>query len=143
MSQTVDLPSPSTQPTPGASALLQADEFVAPAWIAWWYRLAALHPPVGRVATLHERERIRRSRLASILLAVQLVLIEGPVISVVANAPTAHALLPATCRASRADFLPAQRCARGVDRPWRDLATSDGDTRCFEYPPARLSGLPR
>ena len=94
MSQTVYLPSPPTQPAPGASALLQADEFVAPAWLAWWYRLAALRPPVGRVATLRERERIRRSRLASILLAVQLVLIEGPVIPVVANAPNGHLVLP-------------------------------------------------
>ena len=94
MNQTVHLSSPPTQPAPEASALLQADEFVAPAWIAWWYRLAALHPPVGRVATLRERERIRRSRLASILLAVQLVLIEGPVIPVVANAPNGHLVLP-------------------------------------------------
>jgi len=94
MNQTIQRSSPSAQPAPEASALLPADEFVAPAWIAWWYRLAAFAPPVGRVATLRERERIRRSRLASILLAVQLGLIEGPVIPVVANAPNGHLVLP-------------------------------------------------
>ncbi len=74
--------------------LLQADEFAAPPWIGWWYRLWAPHPPVGRVATLREREQVRRGRLASIILAVQLFGIELPVIPVVAHAPNGSVVLP-------------------------------------------------
>jgi hypothetical protein len=76
------------------SELLQADEFAAPRWIDWWYRLCAPRPPVGRGATLRERERVRRGRLASIILAVQLFGIELPVIPVVAHAPNASVVLP-------------------------------------------------
>jgi hypothetical protein len=74
--------------------MLQTDEFTAPAWIAWWYRLFAPPPPQGRLATLQERERIRRGRLASIILAVQLFGVELPVIPVVQHAPNGPIVLP-------------------------------------------------
>jgi hypothetical protein len=46
------------------------------------------------LATLRERERIRRARLASIILAVQLIGIELPVIPVVQHAPNGPIVLP-------------------------------------------------
>jgi hypothetical protein len=73
---------------------LQADEFAAPRFLAGWYRLFAPTPPTGRLVTLRERERIRRGRLASIILAVQLLFIELPVIPVVISAPNGHIVLP-------------------------------------------------
>jgi hypothetical protein len=79
---------------PRPPEILQADEFTAPGWIAWWYRLFAPAPPQGRLATLRERERIRRGRLASIILAVQLIGIELPVIPVVQHAPNGPIVLP-------------------------------------------------
>jgi hypothetical protein len=77
-----------------APTFLQADEFAARGLLAWWYRAFAPHPPVGRLVTLREREQIRRGRLASILLAVQLLFIELPVIPVVMTAPNSHIVLP-------------------------------------------------
>jgi hypothetical protein len=76
------------------TSALQASEFAAPAMLARWYRLFAPTPPTGRSVTLHEREQIRRGRLASIILAVQLVGIEIPVIPVVMHAPNGHIVLP-------------------------------------------------
>ena len=62
--------------------------------LGWWYHLLAYHLPEGHTPTLHEHEVIRRSRLATFVLVVQLVLIEGPVIPVVAAAPNGHLILP-------------------------------------------------
>ncbi len=59
-----------------------------------WYQLMAYHLPAGHTPTLREQEVIRRSRLATFVLVVQLVLIEGPVIPVVAAAPNGHLILP-------------------------------------------------
>src|SRR6266568_5514086 len=84
---------PSTHPL-SAPPLVQTNEFRAPAWIAWWYRLTTPLPPTDQVVSLKTRERIRRSRLASIILAVQLLLIEGPVVPIVAHAPNAATVLP-------------------------------------------------
>lgn len=78
-------------------SVLQASKFAAPGLLGRWYRMFAPTPPVGRLVTLREREQIRRGRLASILLAVQLVFIELPVIPVVANAPNGHIVLPWLC----------------------------------------------
>jgi hypothetical protein len=79
---------------PDMKAVLQSDEFAASGILAWWYRRFAPKPPVGRLVNLREREKIRRGRLASIILAVQLIGIELPVIPVVANAPNGHLVLP-------------------------------------------------
>jgi hypothetical protein len=73
---------------------LQADEFAAPRWIDWWYHRFAPHPPVGRAATLAERMKIRRGRIASIVLLIQLIGIELPVIPIVATAPNHTIVLP-------------------------------------------------
>ncbi len=80
--------------TPLPTAYLQADEFAASRALAWWYRLTTPAPPHGRLATLREREQIRRGRLASIILAVQLLFIELPVIPVVLHAPNHAIVLP-------------------------------------------------
>ncbi len=80
--------------SPSTAMFLQADEFAAPRLLARWYRLFAPTPPVGRLVTLREREQIRRGRLASIILAVQLFLIELPVIPVVMSAPNGPVVLP-------------------------------------------------
>jgi hypothetical protein len=87
---------PGTAPTETAlpAAYLQADEFAASRALTWWYRLTTPAPPVGRLATLREREHIRRGRLASIILAVQLLFIELPVIPVVLFAPNHAIVLP-------------------------------------------------
>ena len=82
-------------PSPAASpAFVSPDEFATSPWIGWWYRLTTTPPPRGRIATLREREIIRRSRLACVILAVQLFGIELPVIPIVANAPNGHIVLP-------------------------------------------------
>jgi hypothetical protein len=84
-------------PAPGQPkppTYLQADEFAVSPKIGWWYRFATPSPPVGRLATLPEREKVRRARLGSIILAVQLVFIEAPVIPVVMNAPNHAIVLP-------------------------------------------------
>ena len=62
--------------------------------LGWWYRLAAFHLPDDRLPTLKDQEIIRRSRLASFVLVVQLLLIEAPVIPVVAAAPNHGIVLP-------------------------------------------------
>jgi hypothetical protein len=85
---------PGTATGADAPAYLQADAFAAPPLLARWYRWFTPLPPVGRFATLKEREQIRRSRLASIILAVQLVFIELPVIPVVSAAPNHAIVLP-------------------------------------------------
>ncbi|QBD76110.1 hypothetical protein EPA93_08845 [Ktedonosporobacter rubrisoli] len=79
---------------PLAPTFLQREEFAAPPLLAWWYRLFAPTPPTGRLVSLRERELIRRGRLASIILAVQLLLIELPVIPVVLHAPNGPIVLP-------------------------------------------------
>ncbi len=62
--------------------------------LGWWYRLAAFQRPADQMPTLKDQEIIRRSRLASFVLVVQLFLIEGPVIPVVAVAPNHGIVLP-------------------------------------------------
>src|SRR5947209_1660773 len=90
------LPSPSLSPQEGQRppAYLQADEFASSSALGWWYRLFAPTPPTGRLATLKEREQVRRGRLSSIILAVELLLIQLPVIPVVASAPNHAVVLP-------------------------------------------------
>lgn len=80
-----------------APTYLQHDEFSARPWLAHWYCWFTPAPPQGRLATLKEREKIRRARLASIILAVQLLFIELPVVPVVANAPNHAVVLPWLC----------------------------------------------
>jgi hypothetical protein len=62
--------------------------------LGWWYRLAAPQPPADALPTLKQQEVIRRGRLASLVLLVQLVLIEAPVVPVVAQAPNHGIVLP-------------------------------------------------
>jgi hypothetical protein len=76
------------------TSVLQADDFATSGILGRWYHTFAPKPPIGRLVNLREREKIRRGRLASIILAVQLVFIELPVIPVVANAPNGHIVLP-------------------------------------------------
>jgi hypothetical protein len=87
--------------TPSSSAggptYLQQDTFASSPLLTNWYRWFTPAPPQGRLATLKEREKIRRSRLASIILAVQLLFIELPVVPVVANAPNHAVVLPWLC----------------------------------------------
>jgi hypothetical protein len=84
-------------PAGRAPAYLQQEEFVASPLLTHWYRWFTPAPPQGRLATLKEREQIRRARLASIILAVQLLFIELPVVPVVANAPNHAVVLPWLC----------------------------------------------
>jgi hypothetical protein len=65
-----------------------------PGLLGRWYRLAAYHLPEGQTPTLVEQELIRRSRLATFVLVVQLVLIEEPVVPVVAAAPNGAVVFP-------------------------------------------------
>src|SRR5450755_515085 len=81
----------------GPPTYLQRDEFTASPLLARWYRWFTPAPPTGRLATLKERENIRRSRLASVILAVQLFCIELPVVPVVAHAPNHTIVLPWLC----------------------------------------------
>jgi hypothetical protein len=62
--------------------------------LGWWYHLMAYHLPPNQIPTLRDQEIIRRSRLATFVLCVQLLLIEGPVIPVVAAAPNHAIVLP-------------------------------------------------
>lgn len=62
--------------------------------LGWWYRALAYNPPEGQPLTLRDQEIIRRSRLATFVLTVQLVLIEGPVVPVVATVPNHAIVLP-------------------------------------------------
>jgi len=62
--------------------------------LGWWYGLLAYHLPDGQKPTLRDQEIIRRSRLATFVLVVQLLLIEGPVVPVVASAPNHAIVLP-------------------------------------------------
>jgi hypothetical protein len=87
-------PSLSPQEEQRPPAYLKTDEFAASSALGWWYRLFAPTPPIGRLATLKEREQVRRGRLASIILAVELFLIQLPVIPVVASAPNHAVVLP-------------------------------------------------
>ncbi len=80
-----------------APTYLQQDAFAASPLLTHWYRWFTPAPPQGRLATLKEREKIRRARLASIILAVQLLFIELPVVPVVANAPNHAIVLPWLC----------------------------------------------
>ena len=79
-------------------AYLQRDEFASSGagighqLVAFWYRLAAFDPPKGRSATPSEREKVRASRFASIILVIQFVGIFVPVIPVVLAAPN-HAIV--------------------------------------------------
>lgn len=59
-----------------------------------WYRFMAYRVPEGQNPTLVDQELIRRSRLATFVLVVQLFLIEGPVVPVVAAAPNGSVVLP-------------------------------------------------
>ena len=62
--------------------------------LGWWYHHLAFHLPEGQQPNLKEQEIVRRSRLATFVLVVQLLLIEGPVIPVVAAAPNHAIVLP-------------------------------------------------
>jgi hypothetical protein len=62
--------------------------------LGWWYHLMAYHLPEGQKPTLRDQEIIRRSRLATFVLVVQLLLIEAPVIPVVAVAPNHAIVMP-------------------------------------------------
>src|SRR5690348_6501910 len=78
---------------PNQPAYLQ-DSLHKPGVLGWWYHLMAYHLPASQKPTLRDQELIRRSRLATFVLAVQLLLIEGPVIPVVAAAPNHAIVLP-------------------------------------------------
>lgn len=65
-----------------------------PGLLGWWYRAMAYHVPDGQKPTLRDQEIIRRSRLATFALVVQLLLVEGPVIPVVAASPNHTIVLP-------------------------------------------------
>lgn len=62
--------------------------------LGWWYRALAYNLPEGHPPTLRDQEIIRRSRLATFVLMVQLVLIEGPVVPIVASVPNHSIALP-------------------------------------------------
>jgi hypothetical protein len=84
-----------TDASSATPTFLQADEFAAPRFLSRWYRWFAPSPPQeNRLVTLKEREALRRGRLASIILAVQLLFIELPVIPVVLHAPNGTIVLP-------------------------------------------------
>jgi hypothetical protein len=78
---------------PGKPTYLQ-DSLYKRGVLGWWYSLMAYHLPEGQKPTLRDQERIRRSRLATFVLMVQLFLIEGPVVPVVAAAPNHALVLP-------------------------------------------------
>lgn len=73
---------------------LVQDSLRKPGILGWWYRLFAYHVPEGELATLKEQETIRRSRLATFVLVVQLLLIELPVVPIVMMAPNGAIVLP-------------------------------------------------
>lgn len=62
--------------------------------LGWWYRVLAYNLPEGQPLTLRDQEIIRRSRLATFVLMVQLVLIEAPVVPIVASVPNHSIALP-------------------------------------------------
>lgn len=78
---------------PNKPAYLQ-DSLQKQGVLGWWYHLMAYHLPEAQTPTLRDQEIIRRSRLATFVLVVQLLLIEGPVIPVVAAAPNHAIVLP-------------------------------------------------
>jgi hypothetical protein len=69
------------------STFLSTDEDTNHPWRTLWYRLATYPLPTGRLANLQDREKSRRSRIASIMLVVQLFLIELPWIPVALAEP--------------------------------------------------------
>jgi len=71
-----------------------ADSLQKQGLLGKWYHLMAYHLPEGQKPTLRDQEIIRRSRLATFVLVVQLLLIEGPVVPVVAAAPNHAIVMP-------------------------------------------------
>ena len=74
---------------------LQASVVPSRGWLSWWYRLAAPAQP-GEQATLEEHERVRRCRLASILILVEC-LVELAVLQIVFTAPNARLIALPMC----------------------------------------------
>src|SRR5216683_7095688 len=79
--------------TPSRPAYLQ-DSLHKQGFLGWWYRALAYHLPGEQQPSLRNQELIRRSRLATFVLMVQLFLIEGPVVPVVAATPNHAIVLP-------------------------------------------------
>jgi hypothetical protein len=63
--------------------LLSSNDDTSHSWLDHWYRLAAYPLPNDRLANFQDREKSRRSRIASIILVVQLFLIELPIVPVI------------------------------------------------------------
>ena len=73
--------------------LLSTDDDTSHSWHALWYRLAAYPLPKDRLANFQDREKSRRSRIASIILVAQLFLIELPIVLVILAASSGNVVI--------------------------------------------------
>jgi hypothetical protein len=83
-----------SQERPGPTLkLLSSDDDTDRSWLGHWYRLAAYPLPNDQLADFQDREKSRKSRVASIILVMQLFLIELPIVPVILAKPNGNIVI--------------------------------------------------
>lgn len=91
--QTESFSEPFLERPKSTSTFLSTDEDTNHPGRALWYRLTACPLPTDRLASFQDREKSRRSRIASIILVAQLFLIELPIVPVILAEPNGKVVI--------------------------------------------------